>query len=111
MRPQVLGPALAGRVRLGRENQVGLVVLQTGPGPRQTVPVALPRRLTGTEIEPNPEQLSHPTRETEGAPRRRAAAAPRRRGAAPPRRRAAAPPARRRRCTSRTPSLSGGPPW
>src|SRR5262249_62143819 len=80
-RPPVLGPGVAGRVRRGRENQVGLVVLQTGTGPRQTVPVALPRRLTGTEIEPNPEQLSHPTRETEGAPRRRRR---RRGGAAPP---------------------------
>src|SRR5262249_46082407 len=104
MRPQVLGPALAGRVRLGRENQVGLVVLQTGTGHRQTVPVALPRRLTGTEIEPNPEQLSHPTRATEPAPRPGTGGAPR----GPP---AAGAAARPRRCTSRPPSRSGGPPW
>jgi hypothetical protein len=71
MSPQVLGQTLVGRVGLGRENQIGQLVLQATVGHGQTVPADLPRRVTVTQIQTGPEQLSYTTRKTDGSPRRR----------------------------------------
>ena len=54
MGPQVLGQALVGRVRLGREYQVGQLVLQAATSHGQAVPTDLARRVTVAQIEPNP---------------------------------------------------------
>src|SRR5262249_30157132 len=64
MNPQVLGQALVGRVGLGRENQIGQLVLQATAGHSQAVPAELSRRVTVTQIQTGPEQVGHTTRET-----------------------------------------------
>jgi len=58
MGPQVLGQALVGRVRPGREDQVGQLVLQAAAGHGQSVPADLSRRMTVTEVEPGQESTS-----------------------------------------------------
>src|SRR3984957_18276475 len=70
MSPQVLGQALVGRVRLGREDQVGQLVLQSATSHGQTVPADLSCRVTITQIQTSPEQFSNPTRKTDRSPRR-----------------------------------------
>src|SRR5262245_31543873 len=70
MRPQVLGQALIGRVHLGREDQVGQLVLQSTAGHGQSVPADFSRQVTVTQVEPGPEQLGHPAREADGPARR-----------------------------------------
>ena len=71
MRPQVLGQALVGRVRLGRKGEGGQLVLQAAAGHGQPVPVDLARRMTVTQAQAGPEQFGNPPRETDGPPRRR----------------------------------------
>jgi transposase len=70
MGPQVLGQALIGRVRLGREDQVGQLALQAAAGHGQAVPADLPCRVTVTQIQAGSEQLGHPTRKADGPARR-----------------------------------------
>ena len=70
MTPQVLGQTLVNRVGLGREDQVGQLVLQATAGHGQAVPADLPRRVTVTQVQAGPEQLGHPARETDRSPRR-----------------------------------------
>ena len=70
MGPQVLGQALVGRVRLGRENQAGQLVLQAAAGHGQAVPADLACRVAVAQVQAGPEQLGHPARETDGASRR-----------------------------------------
>jgi hypothetical protein len=65
MSPQVLGQALVGRVRLGREDQVGQLVLLPTPSHSQTLLADFSRQVTDTQVEPSPEQLGHPGRETD----------------------------------------------
>jgi hypothetical protein len=71
MVPQMLCQCLVGRVRLGRENQLGQFVLQATADHRQAVPADLARCVTVTQIQAGPEQLSYTTRKTHCAPRRR----------------------------------------
>jgi hypothetical protein len=54
MFPQVLGQPLVGRVRLGREDQVGQLVLQAAAGHGQAVPADLPGRVTVTQVQAGP---------------------------------------------------------
>jgi hypothetical protein len=46
MCPQVLGQALVGRVRLGREDRVGQLALQATAGHRQTALAEFPHLVT-----------------------------------------------------------------
>jgi hypothetical protein len=55
MGPQVLGQALVGRARLGREDQAGQLVLQPAAGHGQAVPADLPSHVTVTEVQAGPE--------------------------------------------------------
>src|SRR5262249_17923053 len=55
MSPQVLGQALISRVALGRENQVGQLVLQAAAGHGQAVAAELARRVTVAQIQAGPE--------------------------------------------------------
>jgi hypothetical protein len=71
MGPQVLGQALVGRVRLGRKDQIGQLVLQVAASHGQAMPADLAHRVPVTQIEPGPEQFSDPTRETDGSACRR----------------------------------------
>src|SRR5262249_19469102 len=71
MVPQMLRQRLVGRIRLGRENQVGESVLQAAAGHAQAVTADLPRGVTITQIQASPEQFSHSTRKMNGSPRRR----------------------------------------
>jgi hypothetical protein len=66
----MLGKALVGRVRLGREDQLGQLVLQPTAGHGKAVPADFAPRVTVTQIQAGPEQLGHPARETDGPPRR-----------------------------------------
>src|SRR5262249_3414318 len=70
MSPQVLGQALVGRVGLGREEQGGQLVRQAAAGHGLAVPADLPRRVTVAQVQPSPEQLGHPSRETHRPARR-----------------------------------------
>ena len=70
MSPQVLGQALVGRVRLGREDQLGQPVFQAAATHGQAVPADLLRRMTVAQIQASPEQLGHPTRKADGSPGR-----------------------------------------
>src|SRR5262249_42411516 len=70
MGPQVLGQALVGRVHLGGEDQVGQLVLQPTAGHGQAVLADLPGRVTVTQIQAGPKQLSDTTRKAHGSPRR-----------------------------------------
>jgi hypothetical protein len=63
MRPQVLGQPLVGGVRLGREDQLGQLVLQAAAGHRQAVPADLPRLVAVPQVQAGPQQFSHPARE------------------------------------------------
>jgi hypothetical protein len=66
MVPHGLGLPLVGRVHLGREDQVGQLILQAAAGHGQAVPADLPRRVTAAQIQARPEQLSDPTRKAAG---------------------------------------------
>jgi hypothetical protein len=68
--PQVWGQALVGGVRIGREDQVGQLVLQATARHGQTVSADCARRVTITQFEPGPEKLSHTARETNRSPHR-----------------------------------------
>ena len=50
MRPQVLGQALVDRVRLGREDQAGQLVLQATARHGQAVPADLARRVAVAQV-------------------------------------------------------------
>jgi hypothetical protein len=65
MSPQVLGQALVGRVRLGREDQVAQLVLQPTAGYGQAVPADLSGRVTVPQVEPRPWQLGNSPRNTD----------------------------------------------
>ena len=71
MIPQVLRQRLVGRISLGREYQVGQLVLQAATSHGQTVAADFASSVTVTQIQSSSEQLSHPTWETDGSPRRR----------------------------------------
>ena len=62
--------ALVGRVRLGREDQVGQLVLQATAGHGLAVPADLPRRMTVTQVQASSEQLGHATWKVDGSSRR-----------------------------------------
>src|SRR5262249_22319096 len=61
--------AVVGRVRL-REDHIGQLVLQPTAGHGQAVSADFPGGVTLTQVEPDPEQLGHPSRETDGPARR-----------------------------------------
>src|SRR5262249_37023503 len=56
--PQVLGQALVGRVPLGREDQVGQLVLQTAAGHGQSMPADFPGGVTVAQVKAGPEQFA-----------------------------------------------------
>jgi hypothetical protein len=51
----MLGQALVGRVRLGRPDQVGQLVLQAATGQGQAVSADLSRRMAVAQIQVGPE--------------------------------------------------------
>jgi hypothetical protein len=70
MVPQILHQRLVGRIRLGRENQVGKLVLQAATSQSLAVTADVPCRMTVTKIEASPEQRGYPARKTHRSPRR-----------------------------------------
>jgi hypothetical protein len=70
MSPQVLGQALVGCVRLGREDPIGQLVLPPTAGHGQAVPADVPRRVAVAQAQAGPEEFSHPTRENDSPPGR-----------------------------------------
>src|SRR5262249_24202627 len=68
--PQVLGQALVSRVRLGREDKVGQLVVQAPAGHGQAVAADLALGVTVAQIQTGREQFGHPTRESDCSPRR-----------------------------------------
>jgi hypothetical protein len=71
MVPQVLAQPLVGRIRLGRETQIGYLVLQATAGHRQAVTADLSYRVTVTKVQASAEQLRYTTRKTQRSPCRR----------------------------------------
>jgi hypothetical protein len=70
MDPQVLGQALVGRVGLGREDQLGQLILRATASHGQAVSADLVRGVAVAQVQACPEQLGYPTRETDRSPRR-----------------------------------------